>query len=109
MNARDNDNQTPLFRAVSYGHKEIVELIINKGAEVNARGKDNRTPLFWAAGYGHKDINELLIAKDVEVNTKSNDGKTSLDWAIKQNQSKTIDLLRKHGGKTGEELKAEGK
>ncbi len=29
--------------------------------------------------------------------------------AIKQNQSETIDLLRKHGAKTGKELDAEGK
>jgi ankyrin repeat protein len=43
------------------------------------------------------------------VNAKDDDGKTPLDRAIKYNQSETADLLRKHGGKTGEELKAEGK
>jgi len=31
--------------------------------------------------------------------------KTPLDWA----SGKMADLLRKHGGKTGEELEAEGK
>jgi len=36
-------------------------------------------------------------------------GKTPLDLAIRLGQTETIDLLRKHGGKTGEELKAEGK
>jgi ankyrin repeat protein len=41
------------------------------------------------------------------VNVKSS-GKTPLDWAIKQLHLETADLLRKHGGKTGEELKAEG-
>ena len=35
-------------------------------------------------------------------------GKTPLDLAIRLGQTETIDLLRKHGGKTGEELKAEG-
>jgi hypothetical protein len=29
--------------------------------------------------------------------------------AIRLRRTETIDLLRKHGGKTGEELKAEGK
>ena len=33
-------------------------------------------------------------------------GKTPLDLAIRLGQTETIDLLRKHGGKTGEELKA---
>jgi hypothetical protein len=32
-----------------------------------------------------------------------------LDWAIKRKDIATADLLRKNGGKTGEELKAEGK
>ena len=36
-------------------------------------------------------------------------GKTPLDWAIRMTQTETTDLLRKHGGKTSEELKAEGK
>jgi ankyrin repeat protein len=36
------------------------------------------------------------------------DGDTPLDWAIEINRTETADLLRKHGGKTGEELKAEG-
>ena len=44
-----------------------------------------------------------------DVNTKNRDGYTPLDWAIDLNRTETADLLRKHGGKTDEELKAEGK
>jgi ankyrin repeat protein len=36
-------------------------------------------------------------------------GSTPLDLAIINNKPETIDLLRKHGGKTAEELKAVGK
>jgi len=43
------------------------------------------------------------------VNVKSKFGETPLDLAIINNETETADLLRKHGGKTGEELKAEGK
>jgi len=39
------------------------------------------------------------------VNAKTVSGRIPLDWA----SGTTADLLRKHGGKTGEELKAEGK
>jgi hypothetical protein len=35
-------------------------------------------------------------------------GTTPLDQAINSKNTETADLLRKHGGKTGEELKAEG-
>jgi ankyrin repeat protein len=56
-----------------------------------------------------KEIAELLIAKGADVNAKTKRGDTPLDWAIKYKRTETADLLRKHGGKTGEELKAEGK
>ena len=36
-------------------------------------------------------------------------GYTMLDLAIRNSHTETAALLRKHGGKTGEELKAEGK
>ena len=36
-------------------------------------------------------------------------GYTMLDLAIRNSHTEIADLLRKHGGKTGEELEAEGK
>ena len=46
-----------------------------------------------------------LIEKDADVNAMDVGSFTPLDYA----EGETADLLRKHGGKTGEELKAEGK
>jgi ankyrin repeat protein len=37
------------------------------------------------------------------------DGSTPLSLAMNRNQKETAALLRKHGGKTAKELKAEGK
>ena len=48
---------------------------------------------------------ELLIANGADMNTQEKHGDTPLDEA----DGETADLLRKHGGKTGKELKAEGK
>ena len=48
----------------------------------------------------------LLIAKGADVNAKDDVGDTPVDWA---DNKETADLLRKQGGKTDAELKAEGK
>jgi ankyrin repeat protein len=57
----------PLHYAAQYGHKEIVQLLISKGANVKAKTDDGRTPLHSAAAKEHKDIAELLIEKGADV------------------------------------------
>ena len=108
VNAKSNDGTTPLHKAALKGHKEIAELLITKGADVNAKSRTGTTPLHLAT-WGHTKIIELLIANGADVNAKSNGGITPLDYPMSNNDKKIADLLRKHGGKTGEELKVEGK
>jgi ankyrin repeat protein len=108
LNAKDVWEETLLFKAATKAHKEIAELLIANGADVNAQD-DDWLPLHGAAEYGQKEMAELLIAAGADVNAKTKRGKTPLDWAIQFKQTETTALLRKHGGKTGKELKAEGK
>ncbi len=91
------------------GHKKIAELLIANGADVNLKNMDGNTPLQYAAMAGQTGIAKLLLIKEADLNTKNINDKRPLDVAIKLNHTETADLLRKHGGKTGEELKAEGK
>jgi len=103
----------PIREAVKAGNIEAVKQHLDAGADVNAKGKYGRTPLHYAATRGLKKIIELLIAKGADVNTKIEVGdykdQTPLDGAMQWNHPETATLLRKHGVKTAEELKAEGK
>jgi len=119
VNAKSENGVTPLHMTFVYGHKEVAELLIAKGADVNAKGDGGLTPLHFAIGGdgNHKKIVELLIAKGADMNAKDNRlRKTPLDMAIQMSMkpelsdrsAKIADLLRKHGGKTSEELKAAG-
>ena len=107
VNTKTDDGWTPLILAAIKGHKEIVDLLIANGADVNAKDEIGGA-LHSAALEGHKEIVELLITKDADVNAKNEDGETPLDWAINFKQTEVADLLRKHGGKRGKELKAAG-
>jgi cytohesin len=103
VNAKGGElGSTPLHIAAQEGKMETIALLIAKGADVNGKTNNGWTPLHYAAVRGHKEIVELLIASDAEVNAKANDGKTPIDFAFK---TELADLLRQHGGKTGEELK----
>ena len=96
---------TPLHRAAFWGYTEIVELLINNEVDVNAKDKYGCTPLHDAAEYSHLEIAEMLINRAPDMNALDNNGDTPLDLA----NGETADLIRKHGGKTGKELKAERK
>jgi len=116
-----------IHEAAMEGNIEAVKQHLDAGTDVNAKEEDGvgETPLHWAASLGHKEIVELLIAKGADVNAQSVILGTPLDLAIQFKepetadllrkhgvqfkQTETADLLRKHGGKTGAELKAEGK
>ena len=64
-------------------------------------------PIHDAARNGDLAGVQAELDKGVDVNAKDEDGGTPLDNA--EHYPETAALLRKHGGKTGEELKAEGK
>ncbi|MCA9791215.1 MAG: ankyrin repeat domain-containing protein [Candidatus Eremiobacteraeota bacterium] len=54
-------HSTPLHQAVSYGHGEIVELLLAHGASLNTPDKLwNATPLGWARHAGRDELVERL-------------------------------------------------
>ena len=114
VNAKGKYGWAPLhYASDGEGKKNVVELLIANDADVNAKDDDGSTPLHVAAYNGHKEIVVLLIDASANVNAQdvlgSNKGNTPLNAASEENHPEIADLLRKHGGKTGEELKAAGK
>jgi len=95
--------------AAKDGNIKAVKLHLAAGADVDMKDKHGRTSLLMAAWWDHKETAELLIGAGADVNAMADNGVTPLDLSIKLNITEITTLLRKHGGKTGEELKAEGK
>jgi hypothetical protein len=85
-NARTTDDaydagQTPLHRAAYAGHADIVELLIEKGADVNRRDTRGRSPLHHAAHCGHTSVVSLLRENEAEIGVRDHQKRTPLDRA----------------------------
>ena len=113
----------PIYNAAGFGDIEAIKQHLAAGTDVNTKGYTGWNALQRATWYYRIEIVELLIANGADVNAKVEagdyKGQTPLDLAEEVDEDDSpedkavkkeiADLLRKHGGKTGEELKAEGK
>ena len=128
VNAADADKYgTPMKRAFSKGHNEIVSLLKKHG------GGFYNIPEDWKGGKPVKSVAETAktdqspakapnisihaavktknivavkqhLAAGTDVNVKDDKRMTPLDVALLYKLTETADLLRKHGGKTSDWL-----
>ena len=88
---------------------EPVEPIAEVAKPEPPTAKAPAISIWDAATSGNIEAVKQHIAAGTDVNARRAIGDTPLDGAIQRKRTETIDLLRKHGGKTGDELKVEGK
>jgi ankyrin repeat protein len=72
---------TALHAAVSSNQPQIVQWLIDAGADVNARQQMDYTPLMGAAANARVDLLELLLAHGADPALTTTDGKTAADLA----------------------------
>lgn len=76
-----DSSYTPLEAAVLFGTIEIVQIIINNGANVNYQRKnDGITPLMLAVYSGSFEKVKLLVEHGANTTSKSNSGKLPIDF-----------------------------
>jgi ankyrin repeat protein len=56
----DEFRSTPLGFAARWGHREVVALLLERGADANRAGEPWATPLSWANRRGHAEIADML-------------------------------------------------
>ena len=57
-----------IYRAAQNGHQDILEMLLDHGADPNAATSNGETPLWIAAQNGHTHIVNLLIHRGAQVN-----------------------------------------
>ncbi len=72
---------TALITAAMYGYIDIVELLLNKGANVNGIGRHGLTPLIVASITCKFSIVEILIKNNADIYIQSDNGSTAMSSA----------------------------
>ncbi|XP_038664399.1 transient receptor potential cation channel subfamily A member 1b [Scyliorhinus canicula] len=67
----DGNRQTPLHKAATFDHSELVEYLIDQGTDMNMVDSECRTPLLWAASHGAWNTVEILVTRGANINLKN--------------------------------------
>lgn len=98
INKKKSDTgASALIIAASEGHKDIVNFLITKKADINTTTRCGYTLLLAAAAQGWVDIVKMLILNGVQINQNSIYGFTPLMMAVWGGHAETAELLLKHG------------
>jgi cytohesin len=83
-----------LHAAADAGNRAMVDLLLNRGADVNAVAGNSGTPLCLAAKNGFQAVIEVLLAHKADVNASTSENlETPLYLSARQHQPKTIQML----------------
>ncbi|XP_064802199.1 B-cell lymphoma 3 protein homolog isoform X2 [Oncorhynchus masou masou] len=97
LEVRNYEGLTPLHLAVQGGHKELVRMLLDAGADINAMDiKSGHSPLIHAVENHNMDMVHFLIENDCNVNGQSYSGNTALHSACGRGQVDTARLLLKN-------------
>ncbi|KAL6793087.1 ankyrin repeat-containing domain protein [Trichoderma sp. SZMC 28012] len=88
---------TPLGMAIRNGHYEVVELLLNNGANYNAVLETDWLPLTLASYEGQVNIAKLFLGLGADINESTSDGLTPLVNAIWNNKVDMVQFLLENG------------
>jgi hypothetical protein len=93
------------LQAASYhGHGEIVQILIDNGADVNAQGGRHGNALYAASLNGHEKVVQMLLDNGAEVNAQGGRYSNALQAASEGGHEKVVQILLHKGA----EVNAQG-
>ncbi len=83
-----------LLDAAMHGNHEVIEALLNKGADINTISEMGYTPLMWSVMKDYYiDASRLLVEAGTNLNIQNYKGDTALLIALKESSENTAELL----------------
>ncbi|CAI5673779.1 unnamed protein product [Oreochromis niloticus] len=94
VNLSNQEGATPLMMAAVSGQLEVVQLMVEKNADIDKQdGVHGWTALMQATYHGNKDIVKYLLNQGADVNLRAKNGYTAFDLVMLLNDPDT-ELVR---------------
>ena len=100
INARNIRGHAPIHLATARGNRDIVQLLLENGAEVDVVGTDSGcTSLHYAASLGHIDLCEMLVRYGADTDAQTTSLETPLHLAVAREHSGVVAMLLKYNAR----------
>lgn len=94
LDDRGKGATTPLMKASMNGYLNIVQFLVEKGADVNAKDSINEyTPLHFAATHGHLSVVNYLLEKGANPLSSNKSGELVIDVARNNGHNEVADAI----------------
>ena len=86
-------NYSPMFAAAAHRHVDVLNCLVENGADVNASNNRNYTPLMIATSNGHVRAVTFLVKHGANVDAQDKEGNTALHHAVFDRKVELIHTL----------------
>ncbi|KAM0235337.1 hypothetical protein ACHAP5_009732 [Fusarium lateritium] len=97
LNHHSKHDMSALHYACISGDRDIMEMLVESGAELDTMTDRGYTPLSLAIDCGNRSVVELLISKGADIHLADNHGMTPLHRASQLGHLKIVEQLIEHG------------
>ncbi|XP_074915310.1 ankyrin repeat domain-containing protein 26 isoform X7 [Buteo buteo] len=97
LNLFDNDNRSPLMKAVQCQQEKCVAVLLQHGADPNLADADGNTALHLAVISPNISVAGLLLDHNANIDAQNKEGCTPLILAVSEHHEEVVEFLLKKG------------